>query len=72
MSDRSTSPHPLVRADARPDEQLGTHPLNPRSEMRYVSLGTCAGMERVGVHLIRVPPGRESRVRSSVFRHPAT
>jgi uncharacterized cupin superfamily protein len=28
--------------------------------MHYVSLGDDVGLERIGVHLIRVPPGKES------------
>ena len=38
----------------------GRHPFNPASEMRLVSLGDPAGLQRVGVSLIRIPPGRES------------
>lgn len=38
----------------------GRHPFNPASEMRLVSLGDAAGMQRVGVSLIRIPPGKES------------
>lgn len=38
----------------------GRHPLNPASEMRLAPLGDAAGMQRVGVSLIRVPPGKES------------
>ena len=38
----------------------GRHPFNPASEMRLVSLSGPAGMQRVGVSLIRIPPGRES------------
>lgn len=55
-----TAKPPLVRANDRPDERLGRHPLNPDSEMHYVSLGDEAGLERIGVHLVRVPPGKES------------
>jgi uncharacterized cupin superfamily protein len=36
------------------------HPFNPASEMRMVPLGDPAGMSQLGVHLIRIPPGRES------------
>ena len=55
-------PRPLIRAQDRPPEEPAAHPLNPNSEMHYVSLGDAAGLERVGVHLIRVPPGKESCV----------
>lgn len=36
------------------------HPFNPQSEMRIVPLGDPSGLTRLGVHLIRIPPGRES------------
>ena len=48
MSERSQ--HPLVRADARRVEFGYTHPLNPDSEIRGVSLSAQAGMERVGFY----------------------
>jgi uncharacterized cupin superfamily protein len=38
----------------------GRHPFNPASEMRLVPLSGPAGMKRVGVSLIRIPPGKES------------
>jgi uncharacterized cupin superfamily protein len=38
----------------------GRHPFNPASDMRLASLGDPAGLKRLGVHLIRIPPGRES------------
>jgi uncharacterized cupin superfamily protein len=38
----------------------GRHPFNPASEMQLTSLGDPTGLKRVGVHLVRVPPGRES------------
>lgn len=57
-----TSKLPLIRAGDQPDEQEGAHPLNPESEMHYVSLGDLTGLERIGVHRIRVPPGKESCV----------
>jgi uncharacterized cupin superfamily protein len=36
------------------------HPFNPASEMRMAPLGDPAGMTQLGVHLIRIPPGKES------------
>ena len=36
------------------------HPLNPRSEIHLKSLSQIAGMKRVGVHIGRIPPGKES------------
>jgi uncharacterized cupin superfamily protein len=38
----------------------GRHPFNPASEMKLVPLGDAAGLQRVGVSLIRIPPGKES------------
>jgi len=38
----------------------GRHPFNPTSEMQLVPLSGQAGMSRVGVNLIRIPPGKES------------
>jgi uncharacterized cupin superfamily protein len=36
------------------------HPLNPQSEIELRTLSAGAGLERVGVHIGRVPPGKES------------
>lgn len=36
------------------------HPFNPASEMQMTSLGDPAGMSQLGVHMIRIPPGKES------------
>ena len=36
------------------------HPFNPASRMQMVPLGDPAGMTQLGVHLIRIPPGKES------------
>jgi uncharacterized cupin superfamily protein len=38
----------------------GQHPFNPASEMRIFPLGDPTGLKRLGVHLIRIPPGKES------------
>lgn len=62
-------PHPprkpnLVRAAdlARQPEDSFSHPFNPNSEVHGHSLSDATGMARVGVHLIRVPPRKESFV----------
>ena len=39
-----------------------THPLNPGSEVHLRALGALAGLERVGILIGRVPPGKESFV----------
>lgn len=38
----------------------GRHPFNPASEMRIVRLGGATELKRIGVNLIRIPPGKES------------
>ena len=38
----------------------GRHPFNPASEMRLVPLSGPTGMQRVGVSLLSIPPGKES------------
>ena len=38
------------------------HPLNPASEIHLRSLSALAGLQRLGLHIGRVPPGRESFV----------
>lgn len=52
----------LVRADDlhRAPEREFHHPLNPDSHVFMRALGDVVGMERSGVSLARVPPGRES------------
>lgn len=57
-------PTPLLRAAdrARLPEESYSHPLNPRSEVHGFSLSDAAGLSRVGVHLVRIPPGKESFV----------
>ena len=38
----------------------GRHPFNAASEMQLLPLGRATGMKRIGVNLIRIPPGKES------------
>lgn len=54
--------HSLVSVADRKAETVFSHPLNPRSEMHWVPLSDAVGMMRAGVHLVRVPPGKESAV----------
>jgi uncharacterized cupin superfamily protein len=42
--------------------QSFSHPLNPKSEVHMQSLGDAVGLERIGIHVVRVPPGKESFV----------
>jgi uncharacterized cupin superfamily protein len=55
-------PNPLIRANEVKELQERTisHPLNPNSELCGVSLSDQVGMQRVGFHLVRIPPGKES------------
>ena len=39
-----------------------SHPLNPKSEIHLTALGDAVGLERLGVNLVRVAPGKESFV----------
>src|SRR2546427_11954580 len=55
---------PLIRAEAIASlpEFRFEHPLNPRSEVHLRALGALAGLQRVGILIGRVPPGKESFV----------
>jgi uncharacterized cupin superfamily protein len=57
-----SEPKHIVRTGALDWSQVwrGRHPFNPASEMKMIPLGDPAGMKRLGVHLIRIPPGKES------------
>ncbi len=61
---------PLIRAGtiASLPEFRFEHPLNPRSEVHLRALGALAGLQRVGILIGRVPPGKESFVYHS-HRH---
>ncbi|MDY7231860.1 cupin domain-containing protein [Hyalangium rubrum] len=37
-----------------------SHPLNPNSQVRGVSLSEQVGLQRLGIHLLRIAPGKES------------
>ncbi|NJM72886.1 MAG: cupin domain-containing protein [Scytonema sp. RU_4_4] len=55
-------PKPLLKADAikKLPEQTFSHSLNPNSEISGVFLGEQVGLQRLGFHLVRIPPGKES------------
>ncbi len=44
-----------------------SHPLNPRSQLRLKMLGDAVGMQRLGVHLVKVPAGHESFIHHSHY-----
>jgi len=55
---------PLIRAEAiaaLPEFRF-EHPLNPRSEIHLRALGALVGLQRLGILIGRVPPGKESFV----------
>ncbi len=56
------SKSPLLKVQDRPAEGVVSHPLNPKSEMHWLAMGDAVGLKRVGVHLIRLAPGKESCV----------
>lgn len=53
----------LVRAaDAEAQMATHSHPWNPKSELTGVQLARLTGLERTGVSLVRIAPGKESFV----------
>jgi uncharacterized cupin superfamily protein len=67
MTDKRPLPPPrslLVTAEDRAgmQEESARHPWNPKSEIHGTMLGRRAGLSRIGVNLLRVPPGKESFV----------
>jgi uncharacterized cupin superfamily protein len=61
MPDNASKPLLLRAADrAKLPEEVGKHPLNPNSEVRGISLSDSVGLRRIGFHLLRIPPGKES------------
>ncbi|MBI3992805.1 MAG: cupin domain-containing protein [Candidatus Lambdaproteobacteria bacterium] len=60
-SDNTATPH-LLRAEAiaRMPEQVQRHPLNDRAVRHTRSLSDALGLQRLGLHLVRVEPGDET------------
>lgn len=60
----SQDPVSLIRAAsiAELPEIPFRHPLNPESEVYLRSLSAAAGLQRIGLHIGRVPAGRDSFV----------
>ncbi len=52
----------LIRRVSAPAEFRSDHPLNPKSETWQQPLSRIAGLERIGVTRVRIPPGKESFV----------
>lgn len=59
MSDRPKK-HLFKAADIEAARETFHHPWNPSSEITGTALGRTLGLERVGVNLGRIPPGKES------------
>ena len=49
-------------AEIQSSAQTFSHPWNPKSSITGVQLGRRVGLQRTGVNLARVPPGKESFV----------
>ncbi len=45
---------------AKVKEESQSHPLNPNSLIRGISLSEQVGLKRLGFHLLRIAPGKES------------
>ena len=55
-------PDPLIKAERikKLPEKTFSHPLNQNSEISGVSLSEAVGLQRIGFHLAKIPPGKES------------
>ncbi|MEB3216790.1 MAG: cupin domain-containing protein [Nostocales cyanobacterium 94392] len=55
-------PNPLIKAETikQLPQQKFSHPFNPNSEISGVSLSEAVGLQRIGFHLAKIPPGKES------------
>lgn len=60
MSDDRKPAKVIRAAEITAQSQSFTHPWNPSSEMRGAMLGRPAGLERTGLNLITIPPGKEA------------
>ncbi len=49
-------------------EDSFSHPWNPKSLVKFVSLGRSVGLKRTGVNLAKIPPGKESFIYHSHHR----
>ena len=56
-----SKPNVLHVKDRAPEEEV-RHPFSPRSLVRGTSLSDATGLQRTGVHLMRIPPGHEAYV----------
>jgi uncharacterized cupin superfamily protein len=56
----SAKPSFVVRAADREEKGPFQHPHNPNCEMFGASLGDIVGLQGIGVHIVRVPAGKEA------------
>jgi uncharacterized cupin superfamily protein len=59
-TDQSAEAHILRAKEIGKRQQTFSHPWNPNSELIGVELAKQLGLRRVGVSIMRVPPGKES------------
>jgi uncharacterized cupin superfamily protein len=57
-----SKPNLIRAADLESNDVSFSHPWNPNSLVRGVTLSRLAGLERTGVSFVRIPPGKESFV----------
>lgn len=60
MSEKRESKCLLEASEIAASERAFSHPLNPDSHIIGTHMSRLAGLERTGVSLVRVPPGKES------------
>ena len=58
----TVKPNLIKAADIRAAECQFSHPWNPNSQLFGNQLGPLVGLQRTGVNLGRIPPGKESFV----------
>ena len=68
MSEREAFPHLYRKSEIEANEFAFTHPWNPNSRIEGTHLSELGGLERSGVSIVRVPPGRDSLVYHSHHR----
>jgi len=60
MNNKKTYAHLLRSAQIKAGEESFSHPWNPNSEITGTHMSGLAGLERTGVSLVRIAPGKES------------
>ena len=60
MGKHEPYPHLLRRADIVEGESTYSHPWNPKSEITGTHLSGLAGLQRTGISIVRLAPGKES------------